>query len=396
MIEEPEEEMTMQPNIKIVAAALSLAALAPNVGATNGDHMLGLSAIQNGMAGAVVAAPQDAATVLVNPAGMALLDMKDVRFDLGLGFLNPLRRVNGNDSDSKWYMMPAGAVAFRVDDRLVLGMGLGGLSGMGVDFADTAAAPGNQAVVTTKQFFKVAPGFAYRVGDAVALGATLNLNYQSLALATPAFVLPQNQVFGFGVTLGMTWKISPGWQLGAAWSSKQDMEKFKWNTTAGRFSMNMDAPQTVTVGLAWRPAPGLLVEGDVKRIMFSDVLDNVKMKRPAGYAGAVPASLRFGWKDQTAYALALRQDIGEKTQVRIGVNHGESPIDPKDVNANLGSVAVVENHLAIGLSRKLSDKVTGSVSYVHAFNNKIKSSVAPHNVIELKQNIINFQISYQY
>lgn len=156
MIEEPEEEMTMQPNIKIVAAALSLAALAPNVGATNGDHMLGLSAIQNGMAGAVVAAPQDAATVLVNPAGMALLDMKDVRFDLGLGFLNPLRRVNGNDSDSKWYMMPAGAVAFRVDDRLVLGMGLGGLSGMGVDFADTAAAPGNQAVVTTKQFFKVA------------------------------------------------------------------------------------------------------------------------------------------------------------------------------------------------------------------------------------------------
>ena len=99
MIEEPEEEMTMQPNIKIVAAALSLAALAPNVGATNGDHMLGLSAIQNGMAGAVVAAPQDAATVLVNPAGMALLDMKDVRFDLGLGFLNPLRRVNGNDSD---------------------------------------------------------------------------------------------------------------------------------------------------------------------------------------------------------------------------------------------------------------------------------------------------------
>lgn len=45
---------------------------------------------------------------------------------------------------------------------------------------------------------------------------------------------------------------------------------------------------------------------------------------------------------------------------------------------------------------QLSDKVTGSVSYVHAFNNKIKSSVAPHNVIELKQNIINFQISYQY
>ena len=149
--------MKIQKKLIPGAAALGLAVLAPHAAATNGDHMLGLSAIQNGMAGAVVAAPQGAATVLVNPAGMAELNIQDVRFDLGVGFLNPLRRANGMDSDSNLYMMPAGAVAFRVNDRLTLGMGLGGLSGMGVDFADTAAAAGNQAVVTTKQFFKVAP-----------------------------------------------------------------------------------------------------------------------------------------------------------------------------------------------------------------------------------------------
>ena len=45
-------------------SAVTLAIFAPHAAATNGDHMLGLSAIQNGMAGAVVAAPQDAATVL--------------------------------------------------------------------------------------------------------------------------------------------------------------------------------------------------------------------------------------------------------------------------------------------------------------------------------------------
>ena len=53
------------------AAAIALGIAAPYAAATNGDHMLGLSAIQNGMAGAIVAAPQDATTILTNPAGMA-------------------------------------------------------------------------------------------------------------------------------------------------------------------------------------------------------------------------------------------------------------------------------------------------------------------------------------
>lgn len=383
-----------------IAAALLLGLAAPYVAATNGDHMVGLSAIQNGMAGAIVAAPQEATTVLTNPAGMAMLDIKDVRFDLGVGFLNPPRQVNGFDSDSNLYMMPTGAVAFRVNDKLTLGMGLGGLSGMGVDFADTMVAGGNQSLVTTKQFFKVAPGFALRVSDRLAVGATINLNYQSLAMSgfSPAgrFDLPQNQVFGWGVTAGLIWKLSNQLQLGAAWSSKQDMSAFEWNTTAGKITMDMDAPQTLALGLAWRPAPGLLVEGDIKRIWFNDVLDSVAFGRPAGYAGNVPAAQPFGWNNQTVYALAVQKDIGDKMQVRAGFNYGKSPIESGNVNANLGSLAVVEKHLTLGLSRKFSDKVTGSLSYVHAFKNSVTSNVAPFNTIELKQNQINFQISYQY
>ncbi len=121
------EQMLTTMKIRTVAAVV-LGIAAPYAAATNGDQMLGLTAIQNGMAGAVVAAPQDAATILVNPAGMAELNIKDVRFDLGVGFLNPPRRVNGFDSDSKVYMMPAGAVNFRVNERLTLGMGLGGIT----------------------------------------------------------------------------------------------------------------------------------------------------------------------------------------------------------------------------------------------------------------------------
>lgn len=392
--------MTYKKRLSASLAALALAALAPHAAATNGDHMVGLSAIQNGMAGAVVAAPQEATTVLVNPAGMAELNMQDVRFDLGVGFFSPPRKINGLDSDSNLYMMPTGAVAFRVSDKLTLGMGLGGISGMGVDFPDTMAAPGNQSLVTTKQFFKVSPGFAYRVNDKLSIGATVNLNYQSLALSgfSPAgrFDLPQNQVFGWGVTAGLIWKLNPALQLGAAWSSKQNMSEFEWNTTAGKITMDMDAPQHFTVGLAWKPMPGLLIEGDIKRINYSDVMGRVAFGRPAGYAGAVPAAMPFGWSNQTIYALGIQKDIGDKMQVRAGLNYGKSPIGPEDVNANLGSLAVVEKHLSLGISRKFSNKVSGSLSYVHAFNNSVKSSSAPFNTIELEQDLVNMQISYQF
>ncbi|MFP5399010.1 MAG: OmpP1/FadL family transporter, partial [Gammaproteobacteria bacterium] len=294
------------------------------------------------------------------------------------------------------YMMPAGAVNFRVGPRLVLGMGLGGLSGMGVDFADTVAAPGLQAVVTTKQFFKVAPGFAYRVDDQLAVGATLNLNYQSLALATPAFSLPQNQVFGWGLTAGLVWRPSEVVQVGASWSNRQRMGDFEWNTAAGRFSMRMDAPQTLAVGVALRPARGLLVEADVKRIWFSDVLDRIAVRRPEGYTGAVPAVMPFGWSDQTVFAIGVQKDLGERMQLRAGFNYGKSPIGPEDVNANFGSLAVVEKHLALGLTRRFTERISGSLSWVHAFNHRVTSSVGPPNTIELQQNIVNLQVAYQH
>jgi long-chain fatty acid transport protein len=160
--------------------------------------------------------------------------------------------------------------------------------------------------------------------------------------------------------------------------------------------MDMDAPQTLAVGLAWRPSPDLLIEGDIKHIWFDDVLDSVKVNRPAGYAGPIPAAFNFGWSNQTVYAIGIQKDIGDKMQVRAGFNYGKSPIGSEDVNQNIGSLAVVEKHLSLGLSRKFSDKVTGSFSYVHAFENSVKSSVAPFNTIKLEQNLFNMQVSYQY
>lgn len=382
----------MSKNNFVRAAVLSALASSMSLAhATNGDQMLGVTATQWGMAGAVVAAPQDAGTVLTNPAGLAGLDMEEFRVDMGFGFMNPPRKANGEESDSNLYMIPSGAMAVKVDEQMTFGMGMAGLSGMGVDFADiVSAAPGNQAVVTTKQFYKIAPGFSYQVNDQLALGAALNIDYQSLAIHNAAFTLPQNQVYGFGATLGLTYQANDKVRIGASYISEQDMSEFEWNTTAGTYAMTMDAPQMIQVGVAFTPSDDLLIEADIKHIAFSDVLDSIDFKTPAG-----TTKMNFGWDDQTVFALGVQKQVNPKTAVRVGYNYGESPIGPEDVDNNIGSLAVTEQHLSFGVTRQLGEKMFGSLSYVHAFSNEVTSNSGSNNTIELEQNVLNLQITYK-
>jgi long-chain fatty acid transport protein len=389
---------------QLVAVAVSAAtfAMAHSAHATNGDQMFAMSAAQAGMGGATVAQAQDAVTVLVNPAGMADLGITDVRMDLGFGLLNPPREVNGQESDSDWYMMPTGAAVFNVNNRLFLGMGLGGISGMGVNVDDiyplmTVPAV-NQPVVTTKQVFRFSPAAAFKVNDAITLGASLNVVNQSLAMSFfgqgVQVNLPQNQQFGFGATLGATYKINPKLQAGLTWVTKTDVSDMEYNTPTGTTSFDMDMPASVALGLAFKPMPGLLVEADIKRIFFNDVMDRITVTSPQP---GMPGVLVFGWDDQTVYSIGVKKEMG-KMAVSVGYNYGESPIGPEDVNMNLGSTAIVEHHLSVGLTRQFSDKVSGSFAYTHAFENDLTSNVVgqPANTIKISQNQYNLNISYKF
>jgi long-chain fatty acid transport protein len=383
----------------LVAAAVSAAicSFAPSAHATNGDQMFATSAAQAGMGGATVAQAQDALTVLVNPAGMTDLGMTEMRMDLGFGLLNPPRDVNGQESDSNWYLMPGGAVAFKVNERLFLGMGLGGIAGMGVNVPDIAPAPNFQPVVTTKQVFRFSPAAAFKVNQALTLGVSLNVVNQTLAMSIPGgggnyVALPQNGQFGLGATLGATYKINPKLQAGLTYTTKTDVATMEYNTPTGQTSFDMDMPASVALGLSFKPMPGLQVEFDVKRYAFEDVMESIPVTNPPP---GFPPALKFGWEDQTVYAIGVKKDMG-KMAVSVGYNYGKSPIGAEDVNMNLGSTAIVESHLSVGLTRKFSDKVSGSFAYTHAFSNDLTSSVFPYNKIEINQNQYNFNVSYLF
>jgi len=77
--------------------------------------MTGLGAKQLAMGGAAVANPQDASTILTNPAGTSWLPASSA--SVGGDVFVPLRYLNGQGSQSNVYVVPAAGIAINPKNR---------------------------------------------------------------------------------------------------------------------------------------------------------------------------------------------------------------------------------------------------------------------------------------
>jgi long-chain fatty acid transport protein len=377
-----------------IRSVLLLSLLNFSIHATNGNQMIGVSAISNSMGGAVIASGLDASSSISNPAALDQLEINEIRMDFGLGFLNPPRKVNDQESDSNLFMIPNGAVALKVSDKLTFGVASGGVAGTGTDFIDIKpTVANNQSIVTAMQMFKFAPGFSYKLSDRFSFGASFHLNYKSVALynaaAPTTLILPQKREFGTGATLGFLYRFNNNWNLGLSYTTKQNIKDFKWNTSSGKFKMDLDEPSILAAGLMYRISNSQLVEVAVKKIGFADVMKGPILYKPDGSNQSMP----FGWDDQWVYIIGYQQIINPKWSVRGSFNYGKSPIEAADVAGNLGSVAVTEKHLSFGVTHSWNKRLMSSISYTKAFENTVEA-VDKSNKLQLEQNVVKLQLTY--
>ncbi len=374
--------------------------------ATDGDQMIGITAMQWARGGAVVASPVDIPSMLYNPAALGEVGLGKLGFDLSLGVLNPPRKITTvlgtTESNSNLYMGMGNGFAAKLSDKIFLGIAAGGVAGMGVDFPSTTLPdnpntpfPENTSIVTKKGLLKIVPTVAFKASDKLVIGVSLQIGQQSLALKTPAFIMPQTEAYGFGGAFGIIYHILPGLQVGLSYTSKMSIAEYTFNGTSpmageGKYTMKMNSPQHAAFGMAFKPMPRLQMEADVKWYNFSDVMDKVELKGPNG--AIIPLS--FGWDDQIVYALGANFKVIPGVCLRAGYNYGKTPIGEEDVNNNLGSIAVVEHHVSVGISKKWNDTCSSTLSFTHGFHNEVASNTTP-NKIEAEQNIGFLQFSFR-
>ncbi len=386
--------------------------------ATNGDNLIGLTPASRGMGGIGVGMPVGPVdSVFKNPAWMSAMENKfTVQFG-GILFMpkvkvenvgameltrsGPTVPINSNgkiESDANLFTVPEIGIVHRLSDRLVFGLGAFGVSGMGVDYRD------NNAVAkmhTTFQFMRIIPAVTYQVNNMVTVSGAIHGAWGSLDMGaimcadTDGDTLPeadqcwnagggQSQTLGIGFQVGASLNFGDFLYAGLTYQSPVSM-KYKRvfdSDGDGRFEdLKLQQPQEVALGVGAAPLNGLKIGLDVRWINWKDA---------DGYGD-------FQWDDQWVFAIGAEYRPIEKLALRLGYNFGKSPIKGgekstaypsapnipdlaapfSDYNIawfNLvGFPAISEQHLTVGAGYKFTNTFSIDVSYVKAFEKKVKA-----------------------
>lgn len=386
-----------------LAAAAALAAAAPPALATNGMDMEGYGPVSTGMGGASQAIDHGTAAMAQNPATLGLMT-GDARLDVALGVLGPkvASSVPGMptaESSGTSYVMPAFGYARR-NGSLTYGLGLFAQGGMGTEYgADSFLAMGSgQPVRSELGVGRVLLPLAWQATPELSLAATLDFMWAGLDLRMAASgaqlgglvtaasgnlgaALPalggapwaridfsnsnqftgQARSTGWAGKLGAVYKATATVTLGASYQFKSALKDMQTSPTgaslsaAGGFAdsgritvVDFQWPATEALGLSWQALPSLLLAADVKRIEWSGVMRDFRLRYDsAGLGGSVSFVLPQNWSNQTVTSLGLAYAVNTQLTLRGGYNHGSNPIPDADVNPLFP--ATVENHVTLGL-----------------------------------------------
>ncbi len=412
---------------RIITTAISFALLSPvAVFATDGYQLIGVGSYQKSLGGAVTANPGSAMTSVSNPAGAARIES---RADFSMEAFMPERKVDfrgmggaKNKSEVDMYGVPAiGWQAPTSDDsELHFGGGMYGTSGMGVDYSQVDMMQGMKwDGYSNISFWQMAPVLAKNINKKLSVGATINVDYQSVAFKQR--VMQGNNVvenfdlsrssssFGFGFGVGLLYDINDKLTLGVNYKSKQNFSDLKYQLASGdimskgnampggEYKLDLDFPQQAALGVAFKPTNKLTISGDIKWIDWSSTMGNkLNVRGPNG----IKVPMNPGWDDQTIYALGVSYAVNDKVNIRAGYNYASAPFDSKKVSNNLILPALVESHYTLGADYKVNKHWDLGFHYMYAPKKTEKAPatdpMAPGAATSLSETSLGANIGYRF
>jgi long-chain fatty acid transport protein len=393
---------------------MTLAFVQPSA-ATNGDNLIGVGPISRSMGGVGVAAPQDSiSAIFANPAAMcfgAFCPGSEATFS-GTYF-NPT--VEGKivapnpstgqpmqaseKSNMKSFVVPAIGITAPLSPKLRFGVGAYGVSGMGVNYKEED--PMFQNTYTKFEVMKFAPNLAYLVTPDFSIGASVSVAYQNLDLGAGG-----EHDYAYGAQIGALYHFGL-FNFGASYTTPQKVTHenvFDFNGDGNYDDLDLEAPQTIALGISMEPTSSLLVEFDTKWYNWSDA---------EGYKD-------FDWEDQWVFALGAQYKVTPALSLRIGYNYGKSPVkehngwnpapptmDPNNTvnvqgtNVNtanyeafriIGFPAIIEQHLTLGAGYDFSNNMSINFSYMHGFEKTI-SETSADDMVKLESSLKEDSVS---
>jgi long-chain fatty acid transport protein len=329
-------------------AALTLAAA--SAAQAGGFAVRQQSAYGAGASFAGIAAGGSLSSIFWNPANLA--DVRRIEIEItGSGVfahadvkLDPLPALGFGGSNegniAEHAFIPAGYGAYRVNERVVIGVGINVPYGLTTKYDNNSVLSQNGIAGKSEiKSLNVNPAISVDVTDWLALALGAQIEYFDARLTRQALgplgisTLKGDDV-GFGFTAGIRFTPVNGTDLGLGYRSfinhKLDGELETPN--AGVFNVDYDGvnlPDTVTLGLRQRITERLRVMAGAEWSNWSR-FDTVEVE-----GGPAPIELPFDYDDGWFFALGGEFDVTQRAAVRAGISYDLSPIGKEVRNFRL-------------------------------------------------------------
>ncbi len=384
----------MHKHLKRAVSALALTmalGMAGEAMATEGmfQHAYGLR--HKALAGAGAASAEDATAISLNPAG--LVDVGD-QFNMGVSFFMPFREytasgtgfVNPGKHKSKRNFFPAPTLAYsrQLDADSAIAFSIFGNGGMNTTWkAEVNNSPGcggagfgpfcgaGKTGVDLMQMF-ISGAYARRFGDSFSFGVAPILAVQRFkAYGLHAFTTPvapgpysvapgrlTNQGYdwsiGGGVRVGVMFKPTDRFSIGASYQTKMWMSKLKKYRGLFENGGAFDMASNLQVGIAYKMTDDLKVMLDYRHIFYRDV-DAVSNSSQIAALFGSKGGPGFGWRDTNTIKLGLEYNYSDDLILRAGYAYiFPNPVRSRDVMINILAPGVIRHEFTGGATWRMN------------------------------------------
>jgi len=393
----------------VVALGLLSMLAAVRAPATDGNELIGIGAIQKGTAGAGVPAPQDATWILLNPAGIVALEK---RLDVSAEFLDLYRGAEPHGlplfvspralelTDHGTVFVPSFAMVWPLETG-TLGFGVLGTQGNNADFDRSRTtlpfSRGNDRR-SDLQVARLPLSYAYQFDNGWTVGGSIMPVFT--AFRTDSLTLNLRPTEGnykrdVGLGIGVQFALYKEWDrlsIGATWRSRQFVQQYKDYKDVIKW--NLDLPEVVQAGVAWKVTDKLQLLADYKFQHWSELK---QFHEPTIKGG-------LGWNDQDIYKVGAIYALNDAWALRAGYSRGNPAVDERHIFANLLTPAIAEDHFTCGFSRKLTAHSDFHFAWTHTFpedrkddgTGDIFSKLGKSSRAQYEEDAYTFQYSYRF
>lgn len=364
------------------------------------------------------ASAQDASTIFWNPAGMTRLPGGNIviagnairpsaKFTNTASTLAPLQTsLGGNGGDAgDWAFVPNAYLSWQLNPRWFVGVGLNAPFGLKTEY-DANWVGRFHAIESELKTINVNPSVAFKVTDAVSLGAGVNyqraeatlsnaVNYSAAAfgagfaaggLAGGAAALAavggagvegvakvEGDDDAWGFNLGAMFNLGPNTRIGIAYRSSVNYKigaSVVFSNRPALLAAGLpDGPVTADVKMPASASWSIFHQLDPKWDLLADISwtdwSTIKALDIVRANGVLLATTPLNWKDTWRFSAGANYRYSDAWTWRFGVAYDQSPVPDADRTPRIPDQD--RTWLAIGAQYRVSKQAAVDFGYAHLF-----------------------------